>query len=72
MNEFLFEYFRDPEEKKCCLNCMYYSIHMEQFDAKNVAQVNGVKVPHKYGQKYCIKNKVFVYFIDACGGFLEI
>ena len=71
MNEFLFEYYYDPKRKKCCLNCKYYFKYMEQFNAQRITKVDDVKTPHKYGQKYCIKHKVFVWFIDACGSYVE-
>ena len=71
MDEMTFEYHYDPTRKHCCLNCNHYFRFMKQYDAKQIAQVNGIKDPHKTGQKYCIFNKVFVFMSDACGYFRE-
>jgi hypothetical protein len=71
MNEFLFEYYYDPVRIKCCLHCKHYDRFMLQSDGKRIGEINKVDEIHKYGQKYCIKNKVFVYMSDACGEFSE-
>lgn len=72
MNEFLFEYYYDPTRKKCCLNCNHYYRHIDKYDIPQLTKVNEVKEPHKLGQKYCIKNKIFVFMSDSCGHFSEI
>ena len=71
MDEMTFEYHYDPTRRHCCLNCSHYFRFMKQYDAKQIAQVNGIKDPHKTGQKYCIYNKVFVFMSDSCGYFRE-
>jgi hypothetical protein len=70
MNEFLFEYYYDPTRKECCLNCVHYFRHMKGWDVNQIMEINKI-TEYKFGQKICIKHKIFVFMSDACGHFNE-
>jgi hypothetical protein len=66
VNELLFEYYYDKQRLRTCLSCKHYFKHMNKYDVYNIMQSNSLN-DRKPGQKFCLKNKCFVYFSDCCG-----
>ena len=67
--ELLFEYYYDKKRERICLNCKHYFKCMGRYDAEVIMHANSITEERKAGQKYCLKNKSFVYFSDCCGWF---
>ncbi|MCC6864598.1 MAG: hypothetical protein IT280_00405 [Ignavibacteria bacterium] len=54
---------------KPCLACRYYCRNTTVYDAMNLFERlknEGEKIEYEYGQKYCLKQKQFVYFNWNC------
>jgi len=65
VSSLLFPYYMD--RSKPCLTCQHYNRATSVRDAIRMVEDSEDKIEYEYGQKLCLKHKVFVYFNWNCG-----